>query len=413
MTLVLMACTIPAPPAPIQEAKTNQLAFPVDTSLQTEPAVPRTVASQAIEGRLPFTTRGWRTDFSKRVIDYADIRSGGPPKDGIPALDSPTYESIEEAVDWLTETSPVIVYETEGVARAYPLAILTWHEIVNDTLNDRPITVTFCPLCNASIVFDRRVGEEILDFGTTGNLRNSDLVMYDRQTESWWQQFTGQAIVGEYSTTQLNFLASQVLSFGEFQHLFPSGDVLARPLDLYSRAYGSNPYVNYDTYGNGLSRGGDLVLFSGEPDDRLEPLDRVVGILYPDNSSVAIPLDVVSAAGVVQYDRDESDPGLVVFHQFGMSSALSEKDIGNARDIGSVGVFVRQLAEQKLDFEAEGEGKFVDKQTGSTWNIRGQAVDGPLAGQTLTPQIAFDHFWFAWAAFLPDTVLYEPAGEGD
>lgn len=408
LAFLLLACTIPAPEAPAPAVEPVSPDLPAAAGFGADPAVPRTVDSQALDERLPFNTRGWRTDFTKRVIDYAEIRSGGPPKDGIPALDAPTYESMEDAATWLTDTSPVIVYETEGVARAYPLAILMWHEIVNDEVAGRPVTVTFCPLCNASIVFDRRVGEDILDFGTTGNLRNSDLVMYDRQTESWWQQFTGQAIAGAYSTTQLNFLASQVLPFREFRNLFPDGDVLARPLDLYSRSYGFNPYVNYDTYGSGLSRGGDLVLFSGEPDDRLPPLDRVVGILFPDNSSVAIPFDVVSAAGVIQYTRDESDPGFVVFHQFGMSSALSEQDIGNARDIGSVGVFERQLADQVLDFEAAGEGLFADRQTGSTWNIRGQAVSGPLAGQALTPRIAFDHFWFAWAAFLPDTVLYRP-----
>ncbi len=407
-TCLLAACTIPPPEAPSPAADTDSPARPAAAGSALAPAEPHTVDSQALDERLPFSTRGWRTDFTKRVIDYAEIRSGGPPKDGIPALDAPTYESIDEAATWLTDTSPVIVYEVDGTARAYPLAILMWHEIVNDNLAGHPVTVTFCPLCNASIVFDRRVGAEILDFGTTGNLRNSDLVMYDRQTESWWQQFTGQAIVGEYSTTQLNFLASQVLPFSEFQRLFPAGDVLARPLDLYSRTYGTNPYANYDTYGSNLSRGGNLVLFAGEPDPRLEPLDRVVGVLFPDNSSVAIPFDAVSEAGIVQYTRDEADPGFVVFHQFGMSSALSEQDIGHARDIGSVGVFERRLADQVLDFETAGAGLFTDRQTGSTWNIRGQAVEGPLAGQALTPRIAFDHFWFAWAAFLPDTVLYYP-----
>ncbi len=412
---LLLACTIPPPNTSLvvpdvepPEGDANSAIRGMITGQLAEPAVPHTVDSRPLEERLPFTTRGWSTDFTKRVIEYGEIRSGGPPKDGIPALDSPSYESVQEAAAWLTDTSPVIVYEVEGVARAYPLAILTWHEIVNDTLNGHPITVTFCPLCNASIVFDRRVGDAILDFGTTGNLRNSDLIMYDRQTESWWQQFTGQAIVGEYSTTQLNFLASQVLPFSEFKRLFPTSEVLARPLDLYSRAYGSNPYGGYDTYNSGLSRNGNLVLFAGELDERLSPLDRVVGILYPDYTSVAIPLDVVRTARVIQYTRHEADPGLVVFHQPGMSSALAEQDIGNARDIGSVGVFERQLGDQVLDFMATDQGEFADQQTGTIWNIRGQAVRGPLTGQSLSPRLAFDHFWFAWAAFLPDTTLYSP-----
>ena len=409
--LALAACTIPDPipsssdPAP-SAAEVSQ-AVPAISLPLTGIAEPRTVESVPVEGRLPFSQRGWQTDFTKRTIDYQEIRSGGPPKDGIPALDRPTFESIAAAGDWLTDTDPVIVFEVEGQARAYPLSILIWHEIVNDELAGHPITVTFCPLCNASIVFDRRVGDMILDFGTTGNLRNSDLVMYDRQTESWWQQFTGQAIVGQLASTQLHFLSSQVLSFAEFSNLFPEGDVLQRPLDLYSRQYGSNPYVLYDTYGSSLSRGGNLMLFSGVNDERLEPLERVVGVLFADSSSVAIPFATVSDQGVIHYTAAGTGEDIVVFHQFGMSSALAESSIGHARDIGSVGAFASTLDGQELDFQATANGVYKDAQTGSTWNIRGQAIAGALAGQALEPLVAFDHFWFAWAAFLPETHLYD------
>ena len=231
--------------------------------------------------------------------------------------------------------------------------------------------------------------------------------MYDRQTESWWQQFTGQAIAGELTSTQLNFLASQVLAFQEFSELFPEGEVLKRPLDLFNRQYGSNPYVLYDTYGSNLSRGGSLVLFSGVKDERLEPLERVVGILL-DGSSVAIPFEAVSQEGVIHYTSESTGEDIVVFHQFGMSSALSESDIGEGRDIGSVGVFASSLEGQHLTFEATENGIYKDNLTGSTWNIRGQATAGDLEGKALKPLVAFDHFWFAWAAFLPDTHLFPP-----
>ncbi len=404
--LALVACTIPEPIPPAAETRQEEPAPSLPTA---EIAAPRTVESMPIEGRLPFSQRGWQTDFTKRTIDYSEIRSGGPPKDGIPSLDKPTFETVAAAGEWLTDTDPVIVFEVAGQARAYPLSILIWHEIVNDELAGHPVTVTFCPLCNASIVFDRRVGDMILDFGTTGNLRNSDLVMYDRLTESWWQQFTGQAIVGELSSTQLNFLASQVLSFQEFRDLFPAGEVLQRPLDLYSRQYGSNPYVLYDTYGSSLSRGGNLALFSGVNDERLEPLERVVGILFADASSVAIPFAVVSGEGVAHYTAEGTGEDIVVFHQFGMSSALAEADIGQARDIGSVGVFASTVDGQTLHFKAIANGVYEDTRTGSTWNIRGQAVAGALEGQALEPLVAFDHFWFAWAAFFPETHLYRQA----
>jgi hypothetical protein len=146
--------------------------------------------------RLAVSTAGWRTDFARAGIDLAELRPGGPPKDGIPALDAPIGESLEAARGWLAGSAPVIALEVGGRARAYPLAILTWHEIVNDSLGGVPVVVTFCPLCHTALVFERTLDGVVHDFGTTGNLRHSDLVMYDRQTQTWWQQATGQAIVG-------------------------------------------------------------------------------------------------------------------------------------------------------------------------------------------------------------------------
>jgi hypothetical protein len=152
-----------------------------------------------------------RTDFTKHSVDLDDIISGGVRKDGIPSIDAPTFVAVAE-VDNLGETEPVIAVSINGESRAYPLRILTWHEIVNDTVGGIPVTVTYCPLCNSSIVFDRRVRGQVLDFGTTGKLRNSDLVMYDRQTESWWQQFLGEAIVGEMTGESLTMIPSRVES---------------------------------------------------------------------------------------------------------------------------------------------------------------------------------------------------------
>ena len=175
----------------------------------------------------PFGTGGWITDFSRRTVEWNEILSGGPPKDGIPAIDVPSYENVADADAWLSERDPVIFFANNGEARAYPLSILMWHEIANDEVGGLPVSVTFCPLCNASIVFNRQLDDEILDFGTTGRLRNSDLIMYDRQSETWWQQFTGEAIVGEHVGRQLNILPSQVISFGDYAARFPEGSVLA------------------------------------------------------------------------------------------------------------------------------------------------------------------------------------------
>jgi hypothetical protein len=171
---------------------------------------------------------GWRTNFDKHSVPLTEIRSGGPPKDGIPALDHPRLVSAAEADGWLKPMEPVIALTVGNESRAYPLQVLVWHEIVNDAVGGVPVTVTFCPLCYTAIAFDRRVGSEILDFGTTGNLRKSDLVMYDRETESWWQQATGQAIVGDLTGTQLANLPASIVSWATFRTEHPEGWVLSR-----------------------------------------------------------------------------------------------------------------------------------------------------------------------------------------
>lgn len=142
--------------------------------------------------------QGWKTNTDKSLIDLGELKKGGPPKDGIPSIDSPKFVSPEEADSWIFAQEPVIALEYKGVARAYPLQILIWHEIVNEEIKGDPILVTFCPLCYSALVFDRTVNGETHEFGVSGFLRHSDLVMFDRKTETLWQQFTGKAIVGDY-----------------------------------------------------------------------------------------------------------------------------------------------------------------------------------------------------------------------
>jgi hypothetical protein len=238
----------------------------------------------------------------------------------------------------------------------------------------------------------------VLDFGTTGKLRNSDLIMYDRQTESWWQQFTGEAIVGELAGQQLGFLPSQVLSFGDFKAQSPQGEVMARPLRNGSpaRSYGQNPYVGYDSTDHPF-------LFTGQPDPRLPATERMVG-LTTETAARAYPFSVASQAGVIA-DEFGGIP-VAIFHRPGMASALDSSNIDGGREVGSVAVYDRRVNGRTLTFTADGEGSFVDAETGTVWNILGQAMEGPLAGQQLDPILHFDHFWFAWAAFFPDTSVY-------
>jgi len=343
----------------------------------------------------PFEIVNWQTDFTKRIVEWEDILSGGPPKDGIRSIDDPTFERVEAARDWLTDRDPVILFEHNGDVRAYPLAILIWHEIVNDEVGGMPVVVTFCPLCNASIVFDATIDGVVHEFGTTGRLRNSDLIMYDRVTESWWQQFTGQALIGDYAGRQLDFLASQVISFGDFAAEFPDAQVMAQP--EMARSYGSNPYTGYD------STTGRPFLFGGEIDTRLSATERVVG-LEIDGDVMAYAFSTVAEMGTV--NDEVGGQSITVFHKSGTASALDQRTISEGRDVGSIAVFNRQHSGQTLTFSANNDGNFTDAETGSTWNILGEGIAGELAGEELEQVIAFDHFWFAWSAFFPETGLF-------
>lgn len=346
----------------------------------------------------PFDTAGWKTDFTKHSVDWHEILSGGPPKDGIPAIDRPTFETVESASKRLAKQSPVIFFVQGNVARAYPLEILIWHEIVNDIVGGRPVAITFCPLCNASIVFERKVGDRVLDFGTTGKLRKSDLVMYDRQTESWWQQALGEAIAGELTGTKLNYLPSQVMSFGDFASQFPKGEVLAIPAE-FSRAYGQNPYAGYDSSAQPF-------LYDGKLDPRLPATERVVGIRIGDKAK-AYAFAALAKLSVI--NDAVGGTAIVIFFKHGVSSALDTARIDQGRDVGSTVVFDRRLDNRVLTFAALENGTFKDTETGSTWNIVGKALDGPLGGKQLTRVVSFDHFWFAWQAFFPATELFASA----
>jgi len=214
-------------------------------------------------------------------VPLSEFQAGGPGKDGIPAVDVPRFTAVG-SVGFLQDREPVIELVVDGDARAYPIQILIWHEIVNDAVGGVPVAVTFCPLCNTALVFDRRLGGTTLDFGTTGNLRNSDLVMYDRQTESWWQQFGGRALVGKLVGRRLDRVPSRIVAWADFRRTHPSGQVLSRETG-HTRPYGRNPYVGYDSVGSP-----PFFPTKNSGDDRLRPKERVVFVERGDEA-VAVP----------------------------------------------------------------------------------------------------------------------------
>jgi hypothetical protein len=250
-------------------------------------------------------------------------------------------------------------------------------------------------------VFDRHVGGQVYEFGTSGLLRNSDLVMYDRTTESLWQQLTGEGIVGKHAGEKLIFLPSSIFSFNDFREAYPGGKVLSRETG-YTRNYGMNPYAGYDRIGQ------SPFLFTGEIDGRISAMERVVALTVesPDGElNIAYPFSVLAEMGVINDVRAEK--AVVLFFQEGTSSALDSSEISEGRDVGSAGVFSSVVDGVRLVFRNE-DGSITDLQTGSSWNIFGRAVQGPLVGRQLKLLVHGTHFWFAWAAFKPDTVVYAP-----
>ncbi|MBI5566908.1 MAG: DUF3179 domain-containing protein [Chloroflexi bacterium] len=392
----LTACasaTAPAPPPPTVSPPTqstapattsNPVPSPTATLLSTEPP--------------PASATEFKTDFSRHTVPYSEILSGGPPKDGIPAIDDPKFTSVQEADAWLKPVEPVILLQINAEARAYPLQILIWHEIVNDTIGNVPVLVTFCPLCNTAIVYERNIDGRVLDFGTTGRLRYSNLIMYDRQTETWWQQAGGDAIAGEYTGQQLTFLPASIIAWSDFKANYPGGQVLSRDTG-HARSYGSNPYVGYDDVNN------PPFLYRGpQTPDRLPPVARVLTVDL-NGEAVAYPYDVLKDQHAINDVVGGQD--IVVIWQTGTSSALDQSTVAGGRDVGTAVAYSRELDGQTLTFEFDGT-HIIDRDTGSEWDVLGHAINGPRTGQALTPVVAINHFWFSWAAFKPQTRIYQP-----
>jgi len=343
------------------------------------------------ESKLP----GLKTNTAKRTIELHELVPGGPGKDGIPAIDRPAFTNPRSAQRWLRPYEPVISVVINDQSRAYPLQILIWHEIVNDTVGGIPVTVTFCPLCYSAIVFERRLDSRTYSFGVSGMLRHSDMVMYDRQTESLWQQISGEAIVGDMAGSQLKRLPAQIISFEQFRSAYKQGRVLSRDTG-FKRDYEHNPYIGYDD----ISK--TPFMYRGETDSRLKPMEKVVTVSVAD-SDKAYSYSITKERRVIN-DMIAEVP-IVAFHDDGAVSALDKKLIGASRNVGSTGVFDRRIEGKQLVFHFK-EGSFYDEQTKSVWDITGRAVEGPFEGKKLTRIVHGDYFAFAWLVFKPETEIF-------
>ncbi|MEL7155431.1 MAG: DUF3179 domain-containing protein [Actinomycetota bacterium] len=350
---------------------------------------PRPVPRSALPPRHFDTER-----FPESLVDRSLIVSGGVAPDAIASVDEPSFEAAG-AVDWLDDDEAVLAIEIGDEARAYPIQVMIFHEIVNDTIGDTPVAVTYCPLCNSGVAFDRRVGGRLFDFGTSGSLYQSALVMYDRQTESLWTHFDGRAVVGDRIGDRLTLLPVATVGWDDFRRAHPDGLVLARPdPDV---PYGRNPYGSYDS-----ADGPVAGFFRGAVDDRLAPMARVVGVQV-DGAEIAVPLDRLRRERLVTIEIGERQ--VVVAWQAGTTSALDRNRVDEGVDVGATGVF---WTDRELVAPAEGsEAAIVDPATGEQWTILGTGLAG--ADGTMPPPLPaaahLDTFWFAWSTYHPSTDL--------
>lgn len=266
--------------------------------------------------------REWpRTDFCRHAVAFSEILSGGPEKDGIPPIDAPRFEPVRALTAPSAPREPVISVEIAGDARAYPLGVPIWHEIVNDTVGGVPVAVTDSPLCNSGVVFERIVGGAVTTFGTTGKLRNADLVMYDRATEIWRQQFEGRAILGTHAGERLAARPARLEPLADSSARHPDERVRV-PADAGLRDYGRNPYAGYD--GAAIP-----FLFSGAYEGPGSPLMRVLAV---PGRPEAWSLPYLRKATPIRTGD------LVITWTPGQVSALDAPRVAVGRDVGIVHV---------------------------------------------------------------------------
>jgi hypothetical protein len=280
---------------------------------------------------------------TKFIVDPINIRSGGPPKDGIPSIDNPKFVTVPEADQWIEDRALVLALVYKGEERAYPLQIMSWHEIVNDVIAGDPIAVTYCPLCGSGIAYYRVLDGSPVQFGTSGKLFNSNLVMYDRKTNSYWQQIDGKAIVGPQVGKELQELSVDTVPWRDWKKFHPNSKVLSKNTG-YVRNYASDTYANY--YED------DFYLFPGienkDSTNRIKNKDAVLGI-------------EISGVYKAYRETDVEEKGLI------------EDTISGV-----------QIKIEKLE-----DGRF-----------RITNID---TGEEIVKE---RDFWFAWYAFHPETELY-------
>lgn len=320
------------------------------------------------------------------------------PPDAIRAIDRPIFAPVADATS-LDPSEPVIALELDGAARAYPVRILVWHEIVNDRVGGAPVAVTFCPLCNSPITFDRRVAGRTLTYAVSGRLIRGNLVMFDRETETLWQQLTGEPIRGPLEEESLRLVPSRMIPFGEFRRSHPRGQVMTAETG-FDEAYGQDPY---GTYGLDPEQPSSFQ-FGAQADQRLPPKQRVLGLVVGDDAA-AVPYPTEAGKHrVIRARIGERRVTVLLAHGAGQPATAGSFE--EARPGWSGAAFEPRVGGRAVRLAATARG-FVDRRTGSLFGLAGRAISGPLTGRGLKPVRATDAYWFAWSSFYPDTRIVD------
>jgi hypothetical protein len=327
------------------------------------------------------------SDFDALLDELVrNVVSGGPPKDGIPPVEDPKFVSASDAEAFLVDEDVVFIVELDGVVKVYPQNILVWHEIVNDEIEGETVSVTYCPLTGSAIGYKGNVGDITTTYGTSGKLINSNLLMYDRATDSYWPQIFGVAIKGPLKGEALDEFPVTWTRWGLVKQMDAEIRVLSQQTG-FIRSYGTDPYGSYLRQGTYYD--------SGEPffpvlnrDRRLEAKEVVIGLRNL-NHSLAILKTAVVREKVVNLSLGD-EPIVAIYDE----------------SLDAVRVYTRRVGETILNFE-QNDGSVVDVGTASTWNVHGRAVGGSMSGTQLEWVSSFDVMWFAWAAFFPETEVYQ------
>lgn len=314
----------------------------------------------------------------KRLLleNAEEVAVGCEFKDCIPPIYEPEFVSAAQADDWLAPSDLVIGLDRQGATKAYPIKMLNYHEVVNDRAGEEPILITYCPLCGSAVGFQRTLDGRTLTFGVSGLLHHSNLVMYDHETESFWDQITGEAIGGPHVADRLQRIPIDVVRWSSWRQAHPDTQVLSKE---------SGNRASYDRYPYGDYRRTDAVYFGTDVrDDRLEPKTRIIGVSLR-GAHLAVPHRAFDARPLMQ-------------------TTLGETPVAIVRDpaSGRIHAFRRQVEGETLSFRRQ-DHQLIDLETRSEWSFSGEAASGSFKGTRLPTLATTPAFWFAWAAYHPDT----------